>query len=575
MQALDKKAAAYKSFAAVWNNVRDYSNDESLVRHFGITKKTIYARAANLKRFRLANTDLALPELISRKEVAGGILPVPDSVIEQMEEYRICDDIYKDAKGIIVTSAQFGASLNLKFWQSLKNYSDVVGFPIVVLPIKYGAVKVSKDGSLLGRFAKKLKGHIQLDNRSVACGTLTLNTVRMRPTLSRFLSDPICELGGNSSQIMAAPKMELEHRPRLSHKYPKAIMTTGAVTVPNYQVDNLGQQDRTGEIALQEHTYGAIVVEMAGDQFHFRQLLASKSGVFYDIDHYDGGAMLVTPEGVEHRPDDVEALVLGDWHAGKTCPQVRDATFGEGGLIPTLKPASIVLHDYVDGDSISWHDKFHAVRRAVKSSRGWGSLKNELDAAVEETEYILQRFSGQVYVTASNHPEFITKYIESLDWARDDENIVTGARLFLAMYDYMQENTTDLVDTKELDPVAHYIRQHIQSERVVFVERQDTLLIPSTGKSKILCSLHGDIGTKGQRSRSTNDFRKMNSRIFLGHNHSAQIWGPVWRVGVSTPLTQHYVQSPATNWTNTHGVIFKNGQRQLINIINGDWHGQE
>ena len=67
----------------------------------------------------------------------------------------------------------------------------------------------------------------------------------------------------------------------------------------------------------------------------------------------------------------------------------------------------------------------------------------------------------------------------------------------------------------------------------------------------------------------------MNQRITLGHNHSSTIWGSIWRVGVSTPLMQPYVDNPVTNWTNTHQVIFANGQRQNINIINGKWHGYQ
>jgi hypothetical protein len=45
------------------------------------------------------------------------------------------------------------------------------------------------------------------------------------------------------------------------------------------------------------------------------------------------------------------------------------------------------------------------------------------------------------------------------------------------------------------------------------------------------------------------------------------------RVGTSTKLMKHYVEGPATNWTNTHGVVFENGQVMLLNIINARWHG--
>ena len=85
-------------------------------------------------------------------------------------------------------------------------------------------------------------------------------------------------------------------------------MTTGAVTYPNYKRDKLGQQDRTGEIAEHNHVFAAVVVELKGDTFHFRQLVSSKRGTFYDIDPQRGGATLYTPESSEHRPNDVAAL---------------------------------------------------------------------------------------------------------------------------------------------------------------------------------------------------------------------------------------------------------------------------
>jgi hypothetical protein len=70
-------------------------------------------------------------------------------------------------------------------------------------------------------------------------------------------------------------------------------------------------------------------------------------------------------------------------------------------------------------------------------------------------------------------------------------------------------------------------------------------------------------------------FKKWNRRVILGHNHSALILGPVWRVGTSTPLIQFYVQNPKTDWSQTHCVIFASGQRQLINFVKGEWHGQK
>lgn len=397
--------------------------------------------------------------------------------------------------------------------------------------------------------------------------------MRMRPTLDRFLTDKVCSVGGFSSTVFAAPKLELEHRPRVGRKYPKAIMTTGAVTHPDYHIDNLGQQDRTGEIATKEHTYAALVFELSGKTFHFRQLHANKRGHFYDIDPLRGGALLVTSTGIEHRPHDISTLICGDWHTGKTDETVRKVTFsGKKSFVKMLCPDHICLHDFVDCDSVSHWEQDQAVRRAFKAPLGRDSLKKELDEGVAELVFIHQHTDAVIHIIPSNHNEYVKEYIEKLKWRNDDINLAFGSKLFNAMVEDLESRSPRKCDVRPIDPVSWYFTKQVPFP-IKTHSRQDALVLPKNGKGGILCSLHGDKPPGGGITRSTKTFLKMNQRITLGHNHSSTILGNIWRVGVSTPLMQHYVDNPTTNWTNTHQVIFANGQRQNINIINGKWHG--
>ena len=220
----------------------------------------------------------------------------------------------------MVTSAQFGATLHEAFWTSLRDYAEYRDFALVVMPIKYGPIYYAH-GHITTTFPQTLRGHILFEDIILGKGKsrIQLNVTRMRPTLGRFLTDDIYRKGGTISQIFAAPALELEHRVRFDNdhpdaimEHPKAIMTTGAVSRPNYSVDKLGQQDRTAEIAIDQHSYSAIVVEFDRDICHFKQLVSDEKGHFYDIDPIQGGARLFTPEGHSHRPDDVESLVTGD-----------------------------------------------------------------------------------------------------------------------------------------------------------------------------------------------------------------------------------------------------------------------
>jgi hypothetical protein len=565
------------NFIAVWNNFKHYPANYDLERAFGKKIASIQVEVRKYREYRAKHPELGMPEPIWRKAITGGTIMVPPSVQAQLDVFRINVDEILKATTIVVTSAQFSAELNRWVWASFKHYAKERNAVLVVLPIKYGPVKTVYQKEigerlLTSTFPDDLKGHILFEDLLVCGGKLMLSTTRMRPTLGKFLSDRVCEMGGQVSQIIAAPKLELEHRPRVGHQYPKAIMTTGAVTIPNYHVDNLGQQDRTGELAVSSHNYAGIVIEVDGGAFHFRQLHSNKKGEFYDINPLKGGADFFTPQGVFHKPDGVNAIFCGDWHVGKTDKAVRQATFGERGIVDVLKPKEIVLQDFVDCDSVGHYEQKQAVRRAYKGPLQWDSLERELLAGEVELRWIQSRTTATINVIAANHPEHITQYIEQLLWVKDNRNLGIGARMFVDMLDDMENRKPNKIKAKPTDPVVLWFRKRFPGVNII--ERQDKLLLPRNSKNPILCSMHGDIGVRGKRAGGLKEFKKMNIRIFLGHDHAAAIFETIWRVGTSTHRTAFYVTNPATNWTQTHGLIFENGQRQLMNIVKGRWYGK-
>lgn len=578
-QQLEDRARDLFTFQKAWNDIRNYPANHDLERHFEKKMKRIREKAQRYEAFRAAHPEFALPPLLLRRVTTGGLIAIPPGVIEQLDEFRIDVERLKKASALVVTAAQYGAPLNKSFWATLKQYEEARHAPIVVMPIKYGPVttvyqKEVQRRLLTSTFPDELKGHLLFDDFVLAGGELMLNVTRLRPTLSRFLTDPICEMGGIASQIFAAPVLELEHRPRVGRKYPKAIMTSGACTYPNYQVDNIGQQDRTGEIATEAHTFAAIVVEFEKDgTFHFRQLHANKRGEFYDVNPLKGGADFFTSRGVEHRDNHVSALVCGDWHTGKTDPDVRKGTFGKHGMVKSLSPETVVLHDFFDGDSASWYEERQGTRRAYKAPLQWDSLEDELLACQKELEWISAHTDAEIAVVASNHPEFVTEYIETGRYRKDNRNLAIGLELELMMVNDLRKRKPEKHEAIATDPVILWLREHCPSVRML--TRQDTLTLPRGAKKPILVSMHGDQGIRGGETRSTKAFRKMNQRLILGHNHSGIILGPVWRVGVSTPRMVSYVRGPATDWTNTHCAIFRNSQRQLLNFVKGRWYGEE
>lgn len=297
-----KKLDSCMRFVSVWNDSKSYPTKHDMSRELGLNEKAIKRRKELYGLFKKKYPDAKLPELIWRR-TNGTTVPVPKSVFDQLNRFKISTKTVEKAKGLIITSAQFGTTIFSEFVESLKIYSQYKDYPLVVMPTKYGPINV-KNGRLTSTFADEIVGHLIFEDIKIANDNLNLNVSRFRPTLEKFLTDKVCQMGGQISQIFAAPVIELEHRPRIGHDnpYPKAIMTTGSISNPNYAVDKLGQQDRTGEVALENHTFGAVIVEIDKDDpdiFHFRHIYADDDGNFYDIDPKRGGAVWITPQGVD------------------------------------------------------------------------------------------------------------------------------------------------------------------------------------------------------------------------------------------------------------------------------------
>jgi hypothetical protein len=441
--------------------------------------------------------------------------------------------------------------------------------------MKYGKITSGKDNRFRSLFPREFEGHVIFDD-VVFKDTLQLNVARLRPTLEKHLTDKLCQMGGNMSQVFAAPNVQLEHRPRIGHSYPKAIMTTGAVTHPNYKADPLGQQDRTGEVATAAHQYACTVVEFGKKrgEFHFRHLVANKKGEFYDIDVKHGGARYFTESGHAHKPDAVDTAVLGDWHHRTTCESVRAVTFSEKGILKTLKPDHIMLHDMMDNTTANSYRKKQKGRSSYLASLGLDCVRTELADNVKEIEWMRKNFKAQYHWVPSNHPDsWMGNWVGQGDWLDDYRNIEIGAELLLAGIKDLKKRgvKANPFTLTEVSPIALYMREALPWLHVI--GRQEPFMRPSKAKNPILLSLHGDIGPGGKESRGTMAFLKYNTRMILGHNHSATIYMSIVRVGTSTKLMKHYIEGPATNWTNTHGFVFDNGQVMLVNIINGRWHG--
>lgn len=533
---------------------------ESLAHYHGIKVSSMQTRINRYIKGRKA--------LIARNEKVAKYLPPMDKRKRTsqsfMKEIAAARKMVDKAKGLVVTSAQYGAEVNTEVLASLKAYAKRRGFLLVVMPIRYGRVHIYNKQLDEHELTKELSVLLTEDpdvlvlpadrnfpnENLIPFGKhLVLNTMRLNPTLKNPLTG-LDASEGTISQIVGSPKMHMSPVAVSSERegMPKVHKCSGSVTYPDYD------EHRAGIKAAEVLCYGGLVVERdKKDHFHIRQLLSDEEGEFFDMDTlYSAGKVKTYSKSV------VDALVLGDWHNVLTDPVVRAAVFEEGGQIDVLRPRYVILHDFFDGWSISHHHAKDRVIRQRKHEDGTDRLAWELNAAVVELRWMISKYPNVKFVMVpSNHNEHLDRYLLDGRFEKEPHNYRLGSELFQKVVDNPDKSAFQIFLE---DNMTEAELSHIQ-----FLQRDDDFIIHG-----IDLSLHGDVGPNGARGSVAN-IDKIGHRSIIGHTHTPHIRDKVWQVGLCARLQLEYNTGPSS-WMHTNAIVYKNGQRQLINLIAGKWH---
>jgi len=427
----------------------------------------------------------------------------------------------KSSKTFFITTAVVGAEVDMNCLSAVKNFCRRNKAQLLVLPSADPAASVSDglDDVLLDE--NIIFEEINLcNNLKISDIKLSAKQIMPQTGLGRFGQR-------NTSIIFASPKQNLEFVSVSNNKIPHALMTTGAITTPAYQTERY-MSLRTAYIAEHDHIMGGIIVELdTNDMYHFRQVQFDSNGSFIDLGvQYDSEGKIS-----KVRPS---ALIAGDWHVTSTCPQVKDVT---DVILNELKPQFMVLHDFFNGTSINHHIEKKKITKAKLLNM---TLSEELELNKKELNRLKKKAS--LVVVKSNHDEWIDRYLEECRFVDDPLNFRISLDLAAAKYDGK-------------DPLAAYIND----SDIKFLKRDEDFIIAG-----IQLGSHGDI--EGSLLRIEKSFNK----AVTAHSHSAAILRGIYRVGTSTKLREPYAQGPIS-WTNTHCLVYPNGSRQLINIINGKY----
>lgn len=484
----------------------------------------------------------------SRKKISyilhkEGFFPKDEAVETETKEPSALDKDYilarsrvlSKSKYYIITWEQNETPLHSKLWKNILAYKDYLGAELSVI---------------LGRYKNPTSVFTDIDyeswnpltrpywdtNRHDIHQFLTiLGDVKIQPTAATPL-EGLEAISGETTTIVGHPKMHLKPIPVLEGHPKKVLLTTGAITLPNYTDSKAGKR---GEF---HHTLGFTIVEIKDEEIFFiRQVEADADGNFIDLYHE-------VKNGKISQVDNAEAIVWGDTHVNSLNKDILEPTEQ---LIKDLKITKEVHHDLIDGISVN----NHIVNNPIEQHKRWMSDKESVQIELLRTAKFLRRRPDTFkIIVQSNHNDRFDRWIINQDWRKDIPNAIP----------YMKYGLATLEGKANKGILAYFLEQEFNDKEIICLDYDDSYII-----NGFEIAHHGHIGSNGSRG-SIEQFRKMSTKMIVGHYHKPMRLDKVIAVGTSTHLREGYNKG-ASDWMNSHVIVHKNGTAQHIIFIKGEF----
>tara|TARA_R110001592_G_scaffold128057_5_gene340092 strand:- start:2809 stop:4383 length:1575 start_codon:yes stop_codon:yes gene_type:complete len=449
--------------------------------------------------------------------------------------------VLKKSKSYLVTWGQNATKVNKKLLKNMEVYAEHINAEIVVIAGRYHnptSLKKSAKAKTNDYWMSELNPYLSLNRHDIHKTVSVMSDCKIQATATNPLSG-LEGLSKENSCIFGHPKVHMKMIPVLEGYNPKMIMTTGAITKPNYTDSKAGKKSEF------HHQYGFVVVEIQNDEVaHIRQVTSQDNGNFYDLS-------VRVKDGKVIKNDKIEALVCGDMHFGNEEQKVMDATME---IIDVLNPNTVVLHDVFDGYSISHHtmnDPFVQFGLEI-------SGRNDLEAEIDYMLSQLGRFENvdDVVIVRSNHDEHLDKFLKINDWRK-----LPTTKNSMAYMKYSHMLLNQYGSGNVVGVIPQVINERFPKYKCF--STQDSYRIKGWEVSQ-----HGDIGANGSRGSSP-QFRKLNTKLITAHTHSPTRADSHVCVGTTTKLRLSYNKG-ASGWLQSHAIIHQDGKVQQIHFIGSD-----
>jgi len=497
------------------------------------------------------------------KEYAKESLPALGSMILDQDSftaaaYRKLKKDIKQYKNLVITTAVVGKSVHEGFYQSLQLLCKKRKAKLLVLPCADPGG--SKDWTMDSLIPKDcvVFDDIKINSNFSLCSIKT-SAKQIQP-----LTGLEGIAGTEGSRVFASPKQNLEFVATSGEKMPHAIMTTGALTEPDYFTQRY-MSERTAYIANKAHVMGAVIIEVKdNDIYHFTQIQAefdtgyfADRGLYYMGDKKKVERIYGPKKGQSECGVYVEAIKPGDWHTGDTDPAVADAVFE---AVQLFQPKWLFLDDFFNGHSINHHEEKDIIKSVQKMQRRRLDLSDELKDNADELNMIdkkVNKYVESIVMPVSNHNDWLSLYLRKEDLRKHPHNYKDAIKMQIAMIERGEDPLKcgmEMYGLKTKTPVR-------------WLTPNEDLKT----KAGVNLAPHGHIGKNGKRNPNKKGLLGAFGHCMVGHSHTPGIYLGVWQVGTSTYRRVGYNDGGASSWMQTFGIVYSNGSRQLINVINGEW----
>lgn len=528
-----------KEYARIAKEVGIAPNQEQLIQQlnggkalesFLFGKKALFASFEELDSY-------------SREISEKSFKDVIDRIFLDPERQAALISAVKSRKRLILTTAVAGAPVNEDFLEALKQYAKAKDAEILVFPANMQTAGLAPVLSTADRV------HVITHSMSLT-PTFGINKIKL-------LAKHILPLRGldfigprGQSLIVGSPKMHVRTIATVNNsERPHMMFTTGAITDPFY-AGRKYIQGRTDEKATHGHAMGALILEWDDEaaDYRARHIEYIRDKGFMDREKF------YTSHGVESAR--IEALVLGDVHAGETDGKLWNTL---PAVVKTLKPKRTVLHDLFNGASINPHEANKLMTLAEKAEKNELILEEELKLAKQKLIALRAMDPDmEILVVPSNHDLWLEKWLQSGEFMKDSRNRLFGIKLAgcVAAKRYALEYA--MVELLGLnDP------------KIRFLKVGEHYRVGPAG-DEVELGLHGHVGASGAKA-SMASIAKATDRAVYGHTHTYSRENETVNVGTITDLDPSYTRDGFKAWVQSIAAVGENGEIQVHVFKNGAW----